>query len=146
MRSFQRGIIWPCRLKYCRDASLHSLQGEDERTIYYVNCIKTLVPGKHSALNAGNFEVFQATRSYNTSLERSHQFLKDKKVHKALRPLYENFIQKCQIFEYSEIYFSGPFLYWCWRKYIIFCEQRLKNLKKVFLNSSFGNFFFYHTN
>ena len=42
-----------------------------------VNC----VPGKLSALNAGNFEVFQVTRSYNTSFERSHQFLKAKKVY-----------------------------------------------------------------
>ena len=32
----------------------------------------------------GNFEVFQDTRSYNTSLERSNQFLKDKLVYKGI--------------------------------------------------------------
>ena len=82
MRSFQRGIVWSCRLKGYRAASLQSLHRDDERPIYYVNCVKTHVQGKHSTLNAGNFEVFQATRSYNTSLERSHQFLKDKEVYK----------------------------------------------------------------
>ena len=82
MRSFQKGIIWPCRLKDCRAASLQSLPCEDGRTIYYVNCVKTRVQGKHSTLNACNFEVFQATRSYNTSLERSNQFLKDREVYK----------------------------------------------------------------
>ena len=40
--------------------------------------------GKRSTLNAGNFEVFKATRSYDTSLERSHQFLKDKEVYKGI--------------------------------------------------------------
>ena len=40
------------------------------------------VSGKPPTLNVGNFEDVQATRSYNTSLERSHQFLKDKEVTK----------------------------------------------------------------
>ena len=65
-------------------ASLQSLPCEDGRTIYNVNCIKTHVPGKHSTLNAGNFEVSQATSSYNTSLERSYQLLKDKEVHRGI--------------------------------------------------------------
>ena len=43
---------------------------------------QTHVSGKHSTLNAGNFEFFQATRSYNTTLERSNQFLKDREVYK----------------------------------------------------------------
>ena len=41
-------------------------------------------PGKLSTLNAGNFEVFQATRSYSTFLERSHQFLKVKEVYRGI--------------------------------------------------------------
>ena len=69
-------------MKDYRAASLQSLLCDDERLIYYVNCIKTCVQGKHSTLNAGNFEFFQATRLYNTSLERSNQFLKDREVYK----------------------------------------------------------------
>ena len=68
-------------MKDYRAASLQSLPCDDGRLIYYVNCVKTCVPGKHSALNTGNFEVFQVTRSFNTSFERSHQFLKAKKVY-----------------------------------------------------------------
>ena len=68
-------------MKDYRAASLQSLPCDDGRPIYYVNCIKTCVPGKLSALNAGNFEVFQVTRSYDTSFERSHQFLKAKEVY-----------------------------------------------------------------
>ena len=48
---------------------------------YYVNCSKTCIPHKRSALNAGNFEVFKVTRSYDTSFERSYQFLKAKEVY-----------------------------------------------------------------
>ena len=69
-------------MKDYRAASLQSLPCDDGRLIYYVNCVKTCVPGKRSALNAGNFEVFQATWSYNTSLERSYQLLKDREVNK----------------------------------------------------------------
>ena len=82
MRSLQRGNVGPCILKDYRAASLQSLPWDAKCPIDYVNCIKTRVPGKRSTLNAGNFEVFQATRSYNTSLERSNQFLKDREVYK----------------------------------------------------------------
>ena len=40
-----------------------------------------MVPGKRSALNAGNFEVFQVKRSNDTSFETSHRFLKAKEVY-----------------------------------------------------------------
>ena len=63
------------RLQSCGPSILPCADGH---TIYYVSCVKTRVPDKHSTLNTGNFEVIQATRSYNTSLERSHQFLKDR--------------------------------------------------------------------
>ena len=68
-------------MKDYRAASLQSLPCDDGRLIYYVNCVKICVPDKRSALNAGNFEVFQVTRSYNTSFERSRQFLKAKEVY-----------------------------------------------------------------
>ena len=67
------------RLQSCQPSILPCVDG---RMIYYVNCVKTRVQGKHSSLNTGDFEVFQATRSYNTSLERSNQFLTDREVYK----------------------------------------------------------------
>ena len=71
-------------VKDYRAASLQSLPCDNERPIYYVNGVKTCVPGKRSTLNTGNFEIFLVTRSNNTSLERSHQFLKDKELYKAI--------------------------------------------------------------
>ena len=45
-------------------------------------------------LKAGSSVTFQPTRSYDTSLERSNQFLNDKKVYKGIAIYLDTFRQQ----------------------------------------------------
>ena len=49
--------------------------------IYIVNWASVVT---WQILKAGSSVAFQPTRSYDTSLERSHQFLNDKEVYKGI--------------------------------------------------------------
>ena len=82
MRSFQKGTVWPCSLKDFKVTSVQSWTFARKScfdSMYIVNRA-FVVTGQ--TLKAGSSVTFQPTRSKNTSLKRSHQFLNNKEVYK----------------------------------------------------------------